>query len=167
EDEVEDIVREGLDAELRSSTGLRAGLAAAFHVSERVSLNADLMLTGRIMSLGGGLVLRWDAFVPGARARGSLEDCRSAIADAKSTCAAFRRRPQKAPPPADGQRRRARRAGPRAEHPAPRDPRSTVTRPNGGARRSPSAAPALRKRTRTPAAQRRTSPLVPASPVSD
>jgi hypothetical protein len=99
EDEVEDLVREGLDAELKTSLGARAGLSASFHLGERVDLDADLTLGGGAVSLGAGLVIRWDAIVPGVRPP-SYGDCAD-VEERVRACRAGRRLPPRQRPPGE------------------------------------------------------------------
>jgi hypothetical protein len=95
ESEVENLVRQGLDAELKTSLGARAGLSAAFHLGERVDFNADLMIGGSAVALGGGLVIRWDELVPGVRPPGSFT-CADFDARARA-CGGRRRLPERQP----------------------------------------------------------------------
>jgi hypothetical protein len=97
QDEVEALVREGLDAELKTSLGARAGLSASFHLGERVDLDADLTIGGGAFSLGAGLVIRWDEMVPGVRPP-AYGDC-AEIDERYRACRASRRLPRPAPSP--------------------------------------------------------------------
>ncbi|MEO8184109.1 MAG: hypothetical protein ABI895_35260, partial [Deltaproteobacteria bacterium] len=68
--EVEDLVEEGLKITQETTLGKRAGVSLTAHLGERVDLGLSLALgaghTGSA-SLGAGLVVRWDAMVPGVR----------------------------------------------------------------------------------------------------
>jgi hypothetical protein len=64
--EVEALVEEGLDIQRATTVGKRAGLSIGVHLGERVDFDANLMLGAGhpgALSLGAGLVLRWDAMV--------------------------------------------------------------------------------------------------------
>lgn len=152
--EVEDLVREGLDAELKSSLGARAGLSASFHLGERVDLDADLTIGGGALSLGAGIVIRWDEMVPGVRpaSYGSCAD----IDERARACRARRLPPRQ---PAPGQR-------PRVTSPPAR---SGARPPAAPARRAPAATrpgtPRAPADARTKPAPRRAPPKpVPAAP---
>lgn len=176
EDEVEELVREGLDAELESSLGARAGISAAFHLGERADLEADLTIGGGAFSLGAGLVIRWDTMVPGVRPpdRGDCSD----IDERVRACRAARRLPPR-PPAANERPRVTSPASTRDGRPytAPQRPapaRPGTARPGAtgvpldnrakpGVRRAP-AKPAPKPRT---APQRRTTPPQAPAPSPD
>jgi hypothetical protein len=66
QEEVEDLVEEGLDIQRETTVGKRAGLSIAAHLGERVDFDVNLMLGAGhpgALSLGAGLVVRWDALV--------------------------------------------------------------------------------------------------------
>jgi len=65
-EEVEDLVEEGLNIERDTTVGKRAGLSVAIHLGERVDIDGNLMIGAGhpgAVSLGAGLVFRWDAMV--------------------------------------------------------------------------------------------------------
>jgi hypothetical protein len=182
EAEVEDLVRQGLDAKLTTSLGARAGLSAAFHLGERVDLNADLMLGGGALTFGGGLVIRWDEMVPGVRPAAAFS-----CADIDERVRACRSRrglerphaptPRMSPKPETAPRRRARpssterRRAPTTPRPPPPGtathpgtlPRSSATgarpgtRPSTTSTRAPAKKPVPRPGTK-PAPARTTAP---------
>lgn len=160
QDEVEDLVRQGLDAELETSLGARAGLSAAFHLGERVDLNADLAIGGGALSLGAGLVIRWDEIVPGVRRR-SYGDCAD-IDERVRACRAARRLPPREPAPTERLR-----VGTPPARPAAVPPRRAPTPARPGTTRSPTdtrTKPAVRRPqakpvpTPQPSPQRTTTP---------
>jgi hypothetical protein len=91
EDEVEDLVRQGLHIDRETTVGKRAGLSFAVHLGERVDFDLNLVIGAGhagAVGLGGGLVVRWDAMVQGVRSdRERLEraDC-AAIAARFESC---------------------------------------------------------------------------------
>jgi hypothetical protein len=100
-DEVEDLVREGLQIERNTTLGKRAGLSIAGHLGERVDLDVDWMLGaghGGAMSLAAALVVRWDELVPSStHAREEEdEDCNAIAARYHRQCPL--RRPASAAP---------------------------------------------------------------------
>jgi hypothetical protein len=64
--EVEALVDEGLNIQQQTTVGKRAGVSIGVHLGERVDFDANLMLGAGhqgALSLGAGLVLRWDRMV--------------------------------------------------------------------------------------------------------
>jgi hypothetical protein len=134
--EVEDLVEQGLVITRETTVGTRAGLSLEVHMGERVDFDLGLLIGAGhpgAVALGGALVFRWDAMVPGVlsdRDRLEREDCASIEARFRSCPASRRSRATAAEPiPATRQRppstrpnepRRAlRRARPAAAEPMP------------------------------------------------
>jgi hypothetical protein len=87
--EVEDLVEQGLDIRRKTTVGKRAGLSIAAHLGERVDLDVNMMLGAGhagALSLGAGLVLRWDAMVHdlGRDSRDGARDGRGGASDEES-----------------------------------------------------------------------------------
>jgi hypothetical protein len=163
QDEVEELVRQGLDAELETSLGARAGLSAAFHLGERVDLDADLSIGGGAFSLGAGLVIRWDEIVPGVRppSYGSCAD----IDERARACRAARRLPPTQPAPTPAPRVSAPPGARPAAVPLRRAPAATrpgTTRPQTDARTKPAVRRAQPKPVPTPQVSPRRTTTPPA-----
>lgn len=133
-DEVEDLVEEGLNIQRETTVGKRAGLSVAVHLGERVDVDLNMMLgAGQpgAISLGAGLVLRWDALVHRLQHHGRAS---AGEGDADS-CAALAAR----------YHRQCRlRAGPRAPH--RRSAPGSRRRPAPASAGSSSATPATKKK---------------------
>jgi len=74
--EVEDLVSEGLKITEETTLGKRAGVSLSGHLGERVDLGVHLAIGAGhsgSASFGAGLVVRWDAVVPGVR-RATAQD---------------------------------------------------------------------------------------------
>lgn len=74
QEEVETLVRDGLDLEVVSKTATRLGLNASFHLSRRTDLDLNFVVgSGSTSSLGIGaaIVIRWDEFVGPTRTQGA------------------------------------------------------------------------------------------------
>jgi hypothetical protein len=156
--EVEALVEEGLDIQRATTVGKRAGLSIGVHLGQRVDFDANVMLGAGhpgALSLGAGLVLRWDAMVhelerdrdgaDGERLRRERrllddeeEDCAALAARYHRTC-----RLRAAPPPG------------RAPAHAPDSPRLRRT----PSQRRTAPAPAGAPRTRAPMVTPRAAPL--------
>lgn len=109
-DEVEALVEEGLNIQRATTVGKRAGLSFALHLGERVDIDLNMMLGAGhpgAISMGAGLVLRWDAMVANIdRERDADdEDCAAIAARYHRTCSAR--------PPAPARVNPARRLDPR------------------------------------------------------
>jgi hypothetical protein len=177
--EVEALVEEGLDIQRATTVGKRAGLSIGVHLGQRVDFDANVMLGAGhpgALSLGAGLVLRWDAMVhelerDGAdrerlhRERKLLdeqeeEDCAALAARYHRTC-----RLRAAPPPG-----RAPAHAPGSPRVRPAPPQSRTLPAAGGARRARPPAVAPREvPPRAPAAaprRSRPSPLETVRPAS-
>jgi hypothetical protein len=95
-EEVEDLVEQGLVITRETTVGTRAGLSLEVHLGERVDFDLGLLIGAGhpgAVALGGALVFRWDAMVPGAlsdRDRLEREDC-AAIEARFRSCPASRR----------------------------------------------------------------------------
>jgi hypothetical protein len=164
EAEVEDLVRQGLDANLETSLGVRGGLSAAFHVGERVDINADLTFGGGSVGFGGALVIRWDEMVRGVRPPGSFE-CEGLDARVRA-CRAARRAPGGQPrpqqPPAAGATVRPAPAPQRQAPASSTAPRPATTRPPSA---SPAPAAATPRQQRPPPKRAPAPPPAPSAPV--
>jgi hypothetical protein len=160
--EVEALVEEGLDIQRATTVGKRAGLSIGVHLGERVDFDANVMLGAGhpgALSLGAGLVLRWDAMVHELeRERDSAdqerrerrlleeaeeEDCAALAARYHRTC-----RLRTAPTPG------------RAPAPTPGSPRVRPTMPQRRTAPAPAGAPRARTPMVTP---RATTPQAPAA----
>jgi hypothetical protein len=155
-DEVEDLVRDGLQIERRTTLGKRAGLSIAGHLGERVDIDVDWMLGaghGGAMSLAAALVVRWDTLVPAvAHERvDEDEDCDAIAARYHRHCPL--RRPASAAPAAAGT------AAPASTHGQP------LHRGASGARHSISPAHATGTRAHPPTAAPRPAPTPAAVPT--
>jgi hypothetical protein len=185
-EEVESLVEQGLNIQRQTTLGKRAGLSFAVHLGERVDFDVNMMLGAGhagALSLGAGLVLRWDAMVhalerdhTGAqRERGGdagssdaeVESCEALAARYHRFCRLRRDAPAPGANPAAPRPRTGspRRQAPRMREPAPtsRQPRAPVRAPSS----APSPAPVP---LGTPAASGSTTPTAkkppPAAPVN-
>ena len=176
QEEVEDLVEQGLDIHSETALGARAGLSASAHLSERVDFDVNMLLgagRGAAFGLGAALVLRWDAMVGEfGRRREANEDCAALAARYHRSCP-LRRPPaagargvtpapaQRAPAP---QGARVQPMAPSAQTPGPQtrgasapNPPSSVT---AASKKTPPQ-PAAPAPTPTPAAPARADELPP------
>lgn len=159
--EVEALVEEGLDIQRATTVGKRAGLSIGVHLGRRVDFDANLMIGAGhpgALSLGAGLVLRWDALVHELERDGDRadrehqrrernladareeEDCAALAARYHRTCR-LRAPAGRAPAPATGSPRV--RSVPRKGRPAPARKPAPVTPSTPAATQRPAAPPPL------------------------
>jgi hypothetical protein len=168
-EEVESLVEQGLNIQRQTTLGKRAGLSFALHLGERVDFDVNMMLGAGhagALSLGAGLVLRWDAMVHALeRDRSGADRERGGDADSSDaepeSCKALAARYHRLC--------RLRRAAP-APGASPAAPRlrTAPTRPRGTRPREPEPARAPQPRTATPPPSPAPSPpgAPPAPPAS-
>jgi hypothetical protein len=178
-DEVEALVEDGLNIQRDTTVGKRAGLSFALHLGERVDIDLNMMIGAGhpgAISLGGGLVFRWDAMVAKLdRERDADdEDCAAIAARYHRTCSARRPAPGGVAPARGGAPRRAPLPnGVRSREPyrAPAPGRPTTVAPAppptraapSPSRPAPSSAAPAPVGSPTPAA-RKPAPAAPATP---
>ncbi len=158
-EEVEDLVEQGLVITRETTVGTRAGLSLEVHLGERVDFDLGLLIGAGhpgAVALGGALVFRWDAMVPGVlsdRDRLEREDC-AAIEARFRSCPAGRRSRAIATDPAPATRQRP------PSSARPNEPRRALRRARPAASRG-AAEPAPQKQPpekRKPAALPRPAP---------
>jgi hypothetical protein len=153
--EVEDLVSEGLKITEETTLGKRAGVSLTGHLGERVDLGVHLAIGAGhsgSASFGAGLVVRWDAVVPGVRHATAPESAAELERPVPPVCAAWQVGLERciATPP--------RRAAPAPSSAVP--PASAAPRTRAGARRT--AAPPLAPATTPQPPTRQPLPQQPA-----
>jgi hypothetical protein len=153
-EEVEDLVKQGLEIQRDTTLGRRLGLSFAAHLGKRVDLDVNMMLgagSPSALSFGAALVVRWDTLVQDLE-RGQRVPAPEATEP--ESCAAIAARYHRS---CSGQRPQATPARPAATRRA-RDPRRTPPAPSTG-----SVSPVLPAPPAQPAAPALT-PAQPAAP---
>jgi hypothetical protein len=157
EDEVRDLVEQGLEIQRETTLGRRAGLSFSAHLGKRVDFDLNLMLgAGRpsALSFGAALVVRWDTLVH------ELEHDGDGHLAGEESCAAVAARYHRS---CSGKRPRTNPAGrPPASNPAS-DPRRRTPQP----RVSPGAVAPVVSESAPPSAPRPSPPsAAPSAPGS-
>ncbi len=169
-DEVEALVEEGLNIQRATTVGKRAGVSFAVHLGERVDIDLNMMLGAGhpgAVSMGAGLVLRWDALVPqrDREPEADDDDCAALAARYHRSCSARRPTPARAAPAGESEtRRRPPRGGVRQ-----RVPYRAPARPAPATAPSPTPVQAVPSRAARPAPENNrastTRKLAPATPA--